>query len=354
MPAAGTATAAAVAGTVTAWTPKPLSNTLASDGAHETTYTASLSRNGADTEKPADTSPLCTNATSTSAGQQKENETTGTKRKDQHNQQTPRGIQPLTEISLNENILNVIGQPLKKERQVAPPMHPTFVERWAEVLRLGMPKDERVELVKKFPPPENCEFLQPPKLNKEISLSLNEIYKNRDQRIVAKQEKMHACIGGLAQILTSLVQREVEEDLPMIETLCGVARLVIDAMHDETAIRRSLILANTNVAVKDTLSATEADDLLFGKNLSENLKQAKVTGQDVRILAKKPAVQTQKNQKPPPRHQSGSQTSASRGHQRSESKNQSNQRSRQGDRTQSTEQTSHRSFAKKRYSKKHH
>ena len=114
-----------------------------------------------------------------------------------------------------------------------------------------------------------------------------------------------------------------------------------------------MILANTNVAVKDTLSATEADELLFGKYVSENLKQAKVTGQDVRILAKKPPTQAPKHQKPPPRHQSGSQTSASRGQQRSEAKNQSNQRSRQGDRTQSTEQTPHRSYSKKHYPKKH-
>ena len=109
---------AAAAGTAT--TAEPLSFTPAPDGAHENPDSDSLSRNGEEMRKRADTSPLGTNATSTSSGQQEQDETTETAHKKDHSQKTPKETPALAEKSLKDSILNVIGQPLRKERQVAP------------------------------------------------------------------------------------------------------------------------------------------------------------------------------------------------------------------------------------------
>ena len=185
---------------------------------------------------------------------------------------------PVVEKSLKENVLNVIGQPLKENRKLAPPVHSTFASRWAEVLNLGLPKKERLELIKKYPIPENCLFLDPPKLNKEFKPSKDSTAKDpistRDQRIVCKHEKLEACVAGMAKVKSILLARDKDEDLSLIEALSDSIRLTIDAMHDEVAIRRSLVIANANPAVKDTLIDIEPNEFLFGKNLSENLKQA--------------------------------------------------------------------------------
>ncbi|KAL7288600.1 hypothetical protein TKK_0017337 [Trichogramma kaykai] len=79
-------------------------------------------------------------------------------------------------------------QTMKQERSLLAPIHSDFVVRWQEVLKLGLPDDTKAELLKKYPPPENCIFLDPPKINKEIDLSLkNEVIKNRDAKIIDKQ-----------------------------------------------------------------------------------------------------------------------------------------------------------------------
>ncbi|CAB0043257.1 unnamed protein product [Trichogramma brassicae] len=159
----------------------------------------------------------------------------------------------------------------------------------------------------------------PPDVNTEVKSAVNESCRNRDQRIVHKQEKLNACMGALAGALTTLLTRKNDDDLLMIEALSDASRLLVDTIHDESAIRRSLILANVNPSLKDTLATTEIDGQLFGKNLSEVMKQAQATGKDVRTLAKKNAIPTNvsekasKNEKGPSRHLSRKQTRTSNG-----------------------------------------
>ncbi|CAB0040182.1 unnamed protein product [Trichogramma brassicae] len=126
-------------------------------------------------------------------------------------------------------------------------------------------------------------------------------YMQVDQRIEHKQEKLNACMGALAGALTTLLTRKNDDDLLMIEALSDASRLLVDTIHDES------------------LATTEIDGQLFGKNLSEVMKQAQATGKDVRTLAKKNAIPTNvsekasKNEKGPSRHLSRKQTRTSNG-----------------------------------------
>ncbi|KAL7291546.1 hypothetical protein TKK_0014801 [Trichogramma kaykai] len=135
-------------------------------------------------------------------------------------------------------------------------MHKTFEDRWNESLRLGLPEEVKEELMIKYPTPENCTFLDPPKLNKEIDTALTEACKSRDARIASKHEKLQVCLGA-----------------------SDVARLVTDAIRDEILIRRSLILSIINTTIKDSFIATEPVDRLFGKDLSERLRQVKLAAE---------------------------------------------------------------------------
>ncbi|CAB0037499.1 unnamed protein product [Trichogramma brassicae] len=250
------------------------------------------------------------------------------------------------EENLGKEMLDIIGQPLTEERQLAEPVHSKLASRWDEVLRLGLPKKEKGELLKKYPPPSNCTFLDPPKLNPEIVLSLNESCKNRDTRIVQKQEKLQACMSALAQAITSMMSMKGDNHVPIIEWLSNTARLVMDTMHDKME-RWSLILANVNSAIKDALASSKADEkYLFGSNLSDTLKQAQATNKDVQVIAKKRAsvaVQSPKNPKGPTRHSSKTSTSAY-GQQRSGRKNQ-----RDHERRSSQSKVSQRSAQKSSY-----
>uniref|UniRef100_A0ABD2WCZ4 Uncharacterized protein n=1 Tax=Trichogramma kaykai TaxID=54128 RepID=A0ABD2WCZ4_9HYME len=62
-----------------------------------------------------------------------------------------------------------------------------------------------------------------------------------------------------------------------------------------------MIASNVNSTLKDTLASTEIDGYLFGKDLSERLKQTKLTSLDVQALAKKSSSSAPKNSKRPAR-----------------------------------------------------
>ena len=196
--------------------------------------------------------------------------------RDAATQKLPNNTDITKEKDLSDDILNIIGNRLAEKRVLAPAIHSDFAVRWSEILNLGLPTDEREALIKKYSPPENCTFLDPPKLNPEVDRALNEIARSRDKRIVAKQNKLVACISGIGQSISTLLAGDTLNVVPIIECLSNVSRLMIDTLHDETTIRRSLVLANVNTSLKETLCSTTADDCLFGNKLSEELKAAKL------------------------------------------------------------------------------
>lgn len=208
------------------------------------------------------------------------------------------------EKDLSEKFLNAPGKRIVEERSLAQPVHHSFVERWSEVYKLGLPNDEKADLIKKLLIPKNCTFLDPPKLNKECSLAVHQTVRDRDDRIVAKQSKLLACFGVIGNAISTLVERDQDEDVPLTESLSAASRLLIDTLRDEVMIRRNLIIGNVNPEKRDILTGTVFDEFLFGKDLSEKLKQDKLTGQDVHVLSKKTAApKNSKNEKGPLRHQ---------------------------------------------------
>ena len=120
------------------------------------------------------------------------------------------------EKNLSGDVINVIGQRLLSERVLAPPVHSSFVIRWSEILKLGLPAAEKVELIKKYPPPENCTFLDPPKLNPEVHYVITDVARTRDKRIMDKHAKNVACMAGISKIITNLLENEKPEDVPTI------------------------------------------------------------------------------------------------------------------------------------------
>ena len=167
---------------------------------------------------------------------------------------------------------------------------------------MGLPVEERESLTKKYPPPLNCTFLDPPKLNAEVERAITDAACIHDKRILLKHEKL-TCVSGFAKTITTLLDRETVTDLSIIGSLSDVCPLLIDATHDKSAIRRSLILAYVNTSMKSPLNTTVVNDWLFGKNLAEDLKTAKLIDQSAEELeVKKQSQSGPKNYKDPPRH----------------------------------------------------
>ena len=92
-----------------------------------------------------------------------------------------------------------------------------------------------------------------------------------------KQEKITACLSAVGKTLSLLSDKKErsQEDLQCIEYLSDVSKLLSDLHHDESIIRRSFVLTNVNIGLKDTLQATNIGSFLFGEKLDEASKTAK-------------------------------------------------------------------------------
>lgn len=91
--------------------------------------------------------------------------------------------------SLDEKMLELIGKRIVVDKIRSSPIDDNIAVRWVEILKEGLPKEERTTLCKRYPTPENVTGIEPAKINPEIKASLHETVINRDLRMVAQQEK---------------------------------------------------------------------------------------------------------------------------------------------------------------------
>nr|XP_046491854.1 uncharacterized protein LOC124223671 [Neodiprion pinetum] len=199
-----------------------------------------------------------------------------------------------------------------------------LVVRLEEILKTGLPTEDRVSLIKKHPPPSNCVIIDPPRVNPEVQASLHGSVVKRDERIHAKQSKITACLAAIVKVFSKVLEGGAEK-LLILELLGDASRLLADLLHDESIIRKSLILANLNVSCKETLNATVPDEWLFGQQLEEKLKAAKALESSRKELKAPQKPQGQKNSKnstAPPRRPQNNQRFATTSGGRKEPRNQ--------------------------------
>lgn len=220
-------------------------------------------------------------------------------------------------MALGEDILRAIGKRLTTEKVMGPAIHNDIASRWKDIVEKGLPQDEKDELFKKHPQPANCGFVAAPKLNMEIRGALQEPVVSRDERMAVKQESVAVCLFSLATVVAELLPNPTEHNILLLEKLSDACRLLVDIQRTESQTRRTLILANIKGPIKDTLTATIPDEWLFGVNLEEKLKAAKLiekSSKDPQGQLKVPASRVAKNYKNPPfRQRNNKQTARSTG-----------------------------------------
>lgn len=66
----------------------------------------------------------------------------------------------------------------------------------------------------------------------------------------------------------------MQEKLFLLERLSDTGKLLADLLHDESTVRRNLVLANIGSLFKEILNSSTVDDFLFGRQLDEKVKAA--------------------------------------------------------------------------------
>lgn len=199
--------------------------------------------------------------------------------------------------------MDIFGKRIYGDRQFAPEIIPDLAIRWEEIIQKGIPDESLKELLLKHTPPKNCPRFEPPALNKLIKVIMPDAIVARDDKIVKRQQKITSALSAVAKATVKLLrEKNIPEWKEIMESLIDASKLLADLQHDESVIRRNLLIGNVDASMRDTLQSMTSDEFLFGKDLEENVKSTKSmqsTGKDL----KKKEISKSKNWKAPPRIQ---------------------------------------------------
>lgn len=132
--------------------------------------------------------------------------------------------------------------------------------------------------------------------------------KNRDDRIKARQQKISTALAAAGKALSSLINSKDVSPLLVESADClnDVSRLLLDVLHDESVMRRQLVLPVVHSSLRDALSAAPIEDFLFGNSLEDTVKSAKSLAASSRAIRAAPSKNVRLP--PPPRRPKSSRT----------------------------------------------
>ncbi|XP_075973108.1 uncharacterized protein LOC142974577 [Anticarsia gemmatalis] len=200
----------------------------------------------------------------------------------------------LPEPELDPDILTALGEAIEEVPKYGPKIHEKLTNLWLPILRKGINKETKEKLVKEYPIPENCQLLQAPKLNPEISAAIAESTRTRDKRVEAIQQQLGQGIAALNKGLQLLIDNK--ERLQAIKFISDASRILCDLHHTETEARRKFITPGLDKAFLNIVQDVDRDELLFGNKLSDKIKATKVIEkQGLQIKKPPPLPKTPQN-----------------------------------------------------------
>ncbi|KAJ8910168.1 hypothetical protein NQ315_006016 [Exocentrus adspersus] len=188
--------------------------------------------------------------------------------------------------SLSREVLSLLGKESEKLPSEGEIIHYDLASQWEEILTVGLNKDTRTSLIQKYPPNKNCTLMGIPKLNPEAKAASTEVSLKRNERLQEIQGQLGASLAALGKVLTKLlgVEGGADSNHSSIEGISDACRLIADLHHQESEVRRKLLLHIFNKDLKEVMTESKVDTWLFGINLGDRIRTAKAmdrSGQDL-------------------------------------------------------------------------
>ncbi|KAJ8687834.1 hypothetical protein QAD02_023628 [Eretmocerus hayati] len=193
------------------------------------------------------------------------------------------------EIELDDDALRVLGVDPSKPLESKNPLRPELTVRWTVWKSDGLDDDTKKELLDKYVPDTT---LAAQKLNPELLSILSEAAIKRDSHIESNQKLTGTALTALGSAVSSLLTCKNYSRVKLLETLHDTGKILSELHHEQLESRKACILPITNKNMKSVLQKAKPDEYLFGSNLSDKIKEAKVmekVGNDLKsVPIKKP------------------------------------------------------------------
>ncbi|CAH1100603.1 unnamed protein product [Psylliodes chrysocephalus] len=126
------------------------------------------------------------NVSSSEDGRSSEGDANNEYEKENGEPTDPLGIEFVEVPSLSGEILEVLGPKQATVSDVSEDIHKDLVSRWEQIIKKGLNSDDREELLKKYPYPQNFVSLYSPKIIPEINAAIDATTKKRNENITIK------------------------------------------------------------------------------------------------------------------------------------------------------------------------
>lgn len=174
---------------------------------------------------------------------------------------------------LTSEYLQALGDAVDEVPQYGEEIHSNLAQRWLPLLRKGLPKDTRDLIFKPYIIPSNCKLLKAPSLNAEISAAITESLKTRDKKLENYQQQLGIGITAINRALTLLLTGG--DQIQSIKILSDASRILCDLHYLNTETRIKLLTPSLDKSLLNVIDNNH-DETLFGANLSEKIKAAKI------------------------------------------------------------------------------
>ncbi|XP_051159918.1 cactin-like [Leptopilina boulardi] len=194
--------------------------------------------------------------------------------------------------TIDAETLNLLGS-VNENIKFGPELNKKLVDVWENILKAGLSKDIRKELIEKYPTAINCKILQSPKLNPEIKSVIGQLSLKKDSFQVLNQNQLSAGVIALGTCLSELLSKPQAEInvSQLIVLLADAGRILTDLHHRISLTRRSFITPGLNQLVKNVAEDCDVDTLLYGEKFTEKLSAAKSAEKSGKDIAK-PSTKT--------------------------------------------------------------
>ncbi|KAL0892668.1 hypothetical protein ABMA27_014389 [Loxostege sticticalis] len=161
-------------------------------------------------------------------------------------------------IELDPEIRLALGDPIADSPKYGANIHNDLAQRWLPILKKGLTKEAKDNLLKQHHVPDNCRLLKSPCLNPEIAAAVAEAVRARDKKMEVKQNQLGLGITAISRAMEIILNEG--NKIEVIKYLSEGCRILTDLHYTETQIRTKCITP---------------DEFLFGSKLSEKIKAAK-------------------------------------------------------------------------------
>ena len=177
--------------------------------------------------------------------------------------------------NLEPKKLDILGQDPSTLNQREVKLHPDLIPRWKHWLSSGLTDQVREELLKKYPRKGDC-LLEPPQLNPEVKIPMNDVSRKRDDHFQDIQRLAGSALSAIGPAISNLVGEAELNPLHQLELLSDTGKLIIDLHHSVSKARRAFITPGYSKSVKEILDlASDNQAFLFGEKLSEKVSEVK-------------------------------------------------------------------------------